>query len=98
MRACSADPPERFRVTSVKVFSLCVGSALCRLSGRNRWFGRWRRKMMLGDPPAFGATRPNQHRAQYSACGAAGSEIKIERGVALGKIHTFPQFAQFLID
>jgi len=54
--------------------------------------------MMLGDAPAFGTTRQNQRRAQYSACGAAGSEVKVERGVALGKIDTFPQFAQFLID
>jgi hypothetical protein len=54
--------------------------------------------MMLGDPPAFGTTCQNQRRAQYSACGAAGSEVKVERGVALGKIDTFPQFAQFLID
>ena len=54
--------------------------------------------MMLGDAPAFGTTRQNQRRAQYSACGAAGSEVKVERGIALGKIDTFPQFAQFLID
>ena len=54
--------------------------------------------MMLGDAPAFGTTRQNQRRAQHSACAAAGSEVKVERGVALGKIDTFPQFAQFLID
>ena len=54
--------------------------------------------MMLGDAPAFGTTRQNQRRAQHSACGAAGSEVKVEGGVALGKINTFPQFAQFLID
>ena len=54
--------------------------------------------MMLGDAPAFGTTRQNQGRAQYSAGGAASSEVKVERGVALGKIDTFPQFAQFLID
>jgi hypothetical protein len=54
--------------------------------------------MVLGDAPAFGTTRQNQRRAQYSAGGSAGSEFKVERGVALGKIDTFPQFAQFLID
>ena len=54
--------------------------------------------MMLGDAPPFGTTRQNQRRAQYSACGAAGSEVKVERGVALSKVHTFPQFTQLLID
>ena len=54
--------------------------------------------MMLGDAPAFGTTRQNQRRAQHSVCGAAGSEVKVERGVALRKIHAFPEFAQFLID
>jgi len=54
--------------------------------------------MMLGDAPAFGTTHQNQRRAQRSACGAAGSEVKLERGVALGKIDAFSQFAQFLID
>ena len=54
--------------------------------------------MMLGDAPAFGTTRQNQRRAQHSVCGAAGSEVKVERGVALGKIDAFPQFAQFLIN
>src|SRR5262244_1588833 len=64
----------------------------------NRWFGRWRRKMMLGDAPPFGTTRQNQRRAQYSVCGAAGIEVEVELSIALGKIDTFPQFAQFLID
>ena len=53
--------------------------------------------MMLGDAPAFGTTCQNQRRAQYCACGAAGGEVKVERGVALRKIDTFPQLAQFLI-
>src|SRR5262249_42581127 len=68
------------------------------LLARNRWFGRWRRKMMLGDAPPFGTTRQNQRRAQYSVCGAAGIEVEVELSIALGKIDTFPQFAQFLID
>ena len=54
--------------------------------------------MMLRDAPAFGTTRQNQRRAQHSVCGAAGSEVKVERSVALSKIHAFPEFAQFLID
>src|SRR5215813_4607487 len=68
------------------------------LLARNRRFGRWRRKMMLGDAPPFGTTRQNQRRAQYSVCGAAGIEVEVELSIALGKIDTFPQFAQFLID
>ena len=54
--------------------------------------------MMLGDAPPFGTTRQNQRRAQYSVCGAAAIEVEVELSIALGKIDTFPQFAQFLID
>ena len=54
--------------------------------------------MILGDAPAFWTTRQNQRRPQHGVCDAAGSEVKVERGVALSKIHAFPQFAQFLID
>ena len=54
--------------------------------------------MMLRDAPAFGLTRQDQGRAQHSARGTASSEVKVELGVALRKIHTFPEFTQLLID
>ena len=45
--------------------------------------------MMLGDTPAFWTTRQDQSRAQHSARGAAGSEVKVELGVSLGEVDPF---------
>ena len=41
-------------------------------------------------PPQPNAVAENQRRAQHSVCGVTGSEVKVERGIALSKIDTFP--------